>query len=107
MNEKPEPNQEPLRTILRGARPNPPLPPRFQDSVWRRIETVRKPAGSALMSGWLDRAAAWLLRPRLALGGLVAMLLLGTVIGATQGSSLANALAKEQYLAAVSPLATR
>jgi hypothetical protein len=35
------------------------------------------------------------------------MLLLGISIGVVQGGSLAHDLAKQQYLAAVSPLTTR
>ena len=96
-----------LPTLLRESRPAPPLPPRFQESVWRRIERAQAPGENVSWAAWLDRAAAWLLRPRLALAGVAAMLLVGISIGVVQGGSLAHDLAKQQYLAAVSPLTTR
>jgi hypothetical protein len=96
-----------LRALLRESRPAPPLPPRFQESVWHRIEHAQAPSQNVSWAEWLDRAAAWLLRPRLALAGVAAMLLVGISIGVLQGGSLANELAKQQYLAAVSPLTTR
>jgi hypothetical protein len=96
-----------LRAILRQFRPDPPLPPRFQESVWCRIERARASSENVSWADWLDRAAGWLLRPRMALAGAAAMLLVGISIGVAQGGNLANDLAKQQYLAAVSPLTTR
>ena len=101
------PDDGKLRALLREARPAPALPPRFQESVWRRIERAEAPSQTAWSGDWLDRAAAWLLQPRLALAGLTAMLLAGVLIGLLQGGSLANDLAKQQYLAAVSPPTAR
>ena len=102
-----EPSDEPWRALLRGARPSPTLPLRFQEAVWRRIEGIQATHEPASLPEWLDRAAAWLLRPRLALAGVTAMLLVGAVLGVRQGDRLAHDLAKQQYLAAVSPLPTR
>lgn len=95
-----------LRALLRESRPASPLPPRFQESVWHRIERAQAPSETESWAERLDRAAAWLLRPRLALAGAAAMLLVGISIGVVQGGSLANDLAKQQYLAAVSPPTT-
>jgi hypothetical protein len=92
-----------LRSLLRESRPAPPLPPRFQESVWHRIERAQGPDASVSWAEWLDRAAAWVVRPRLALAGAAAMLLVGISIGVVQGGILAHDLAKQQYLAAVSP----
>lgn len=107
MNDKSQPNDERLRAVVREARPSPPLPPRFQESVWRRIESAEAPRPSLALAEWFDRAAAWLLRPRLAMAGVAAMLLVGISIGVVQGGSLSQDMAKERYLAAVSPLTTR
>ena len=99
-----EPNDERLRTLLRDSRPGPPLPPRFQEAVWRRIERAEAPSEAPHLAEWLDHAAAWLLRPRLALAGVAAVLLVGISLGLLQGTHLADERAKQQYLAAVSPL---
>lgn len=96
-----------LRALLQEARPAPALPPRFQEDVWRRIERAGAPRATTSPSGWVDQLANWLLRPRLALAGVTVMLLAGFIIGFVQAGSLANEQAKQQYLAAVSPTATR
>jgi hypothetical protein len=103
----PEPDDARLRDLLRASHPAPDLPPGFQNAVWRRLERAEKPGETESVAEWLDRAAAWLLRPRLALVGVAAMLLVGISIGVLQGTSLANDIARQQYLAAVSPLTTR
>lgn len=56
------------------------------------------------MAQRLDRVVTWLVRPRLALVGVAMLLLTGTLLGVVQGANLAHELAKERYLAAVSPL---
>jgi hypothetical protein len=104
MNATFQSNNERLRTVVREARPSPPLPPRFQESVWRRIESAKTPGPSFSLAGWFDQAAGWLLRPRLAMAGVAAMLLIGISIGVVQGGSLAHDLARQRYIAAVSPL---
>ena len=107
MTDQSEPSDKLLRALLRAARPAPPLPPRFQEAVWRRLESAQAPRRAASVAEWLDRAAAWLLRPGLALAGVAAMLLVGTAIGVVQGTSLADELAKQQYLSVVSPFTSR
>lgn len=107
MKDNSESGTEPLSALLRGARPAPPLPPGFQPAVWRRLEAAQAAREMGSLAEWMDRAVAWLLRPRMALAGVAAMLLVGTSIGILQGANLANALAKQQYLSAVSPLASR
>ncbi|MCZ7639535.1 MAG: hypothetical protein M5U12_27910 [Verrucomicrobia bacterium] len=107
MTDASEPGDAALRTLLRAARPDPPLPPRFQEGVWRRIDGASTAREARTVAAWLDRAVASLLRPRLALTGVAVMLLLGTTIGVVQGMDLAQEMAKQRYLTAVSPLATR
>ena len=106
MNSKtPAPEEVRLSSILRAARPAPTLPPGFQDAVWRRLERAEAHPHNFSLAVWLDNAVTMLLRPRLALAGALALLLMGMAIGVVQGESLANQRAKQQYLASVSPLA--
>lgn len=104
MSEKPVPGDASLRALLRAARPDAPLPPRFEESVWRRLDAARPTRGAGVLAQRLDRVVTWLVRPRLALVGVAMLLLTGTLLGVVQGANLAHELAKERYLAAVSPL---
>lgn len=107
MKTTPEPDDRPLRNLLGAARPEPPLPPGFQESVWRRLDGSRAPQPNRPAAVWLDRLAEWLLRPGPALAGIAAMLAAGTVIGVVQGANLAGEVAKQRYLGAVSPYVLR
>jgi len=43
-----------LRKLLRDSRSGEPLPPRFQERVWQRIETAERTAAPAFsLSQWL------------------------------------------------------
>jgi len=96
------PEDEKLGRLLRESRAAPPLPPRFQDDVWRRIEAAEAPR--ALKSpAWLDALAGWVLRPRLALAGVAALILAGAFLGARDGAELARRDSQAHYLAAVAP----
>ena len=106
-NQMQVPADERLGALLREARPAPDLPLGFRNAVWRRLEKAQAPDSTLSVTDWLDRVAGWVLRPRLALAGAAAMLLLGAFIGLLQSDPLANELAKRQYLAAVSPLTSR
>jgi hypothetical protein len=96
----PNPNDPHLTSLLRGSRVAPPLPPRFQENVWRRIADVE--AGETANSG-LDGLMAWLLRPQLAFAGLAALILLGAFLGMRDGSLLAKQNARARYIASVAP----
>lgn len=102
MNTSPEPTPDPaLRELLRAAHPAPDLPPRFQESVWRRLDRNELPKPTA---GWFEAFAAGLLRPAYASIGLAAVMVAGVGLGlrATEASNLRTEQAR--YLAAVSPL---
>ncbi|MEI7729303.1 MAG: hypothetical protein WCO56_07010 [Verrucomicrobiota bacterium] len=99
-----EPDGERLGTLLREARPAPPLPPRFQESVWRRIEKSEKRATvSPTPLAWLERWVEQLLLPRFAMAGLTLLLVAGGLTGVVTSDSAAKQQAQERYLAAVAP----
>jgi hypothetical protein len=103
MTDMHEPNEARLRELLRQARPSPLLPPRFQESVWRRIERGEYAPGPVAPLAWLDALAGRLFRPRLALAGVAALLVLGGVLGVAQGTVEARHAARAAYLSAVAP----
>ena len=74
-------SDEALRQVLRQWKVDAPLPPRFQEQVWRQIERsetpVRVPAWSLL---W-DRLNAALARPSLAVSYVTLLLLTGLMAG--------------------------
>lgn len=98
------PDDPRLSARLREARLAPELPPRFQQTVWRRIEAAEAPvpAGS-----WLDALSSLILRPRLALALAAAILIAGTSAGMWQGRQIARHHAQANYLTAVAPAAVR
>jgi len=101
-----DPNLSPearLGGLLREARPAPALPPRFQENVWRRIETAEAPA----KAGWLDALAAMILRPKFALAGAAVLLAAGIATGTLEGRQAARHDAQMTYVASVMPPVTR
>ena len=102
----PNPDDAKLSSRLRESRLAPPLPPRFQDGVWRRIADAdaEKAFGSP---AWLDAMISWVLRPRLAFATVAALVLAGALLGAHDGSQLARQDAQVRYLASVAPNALR
>jgi hypothetical protein len=105
--EHPEPNEVGLRDLLREARPAPPLPPRFQEGVWRRIEKAEAPSEAASPLAWLDRLVERLLRPRFALASITALLLVSGLAGVLNGTETAKQTAQARYLSAVAPNTVR
>jgi hypothetical protein len=93
-----------LSALLRASRGSPGLPPRFQQSVWRRIEDAEAPAKSA---SWLDALAGLILRPRLALAAATILLLVGALAGTLEGRQVARHDAQMNYLASVAPPSIR
>ena len=89
-----------LSALLRGNRPAPALPPRFQENVWRRIEGAE---GSATSESWLSALASLVLRPKLAFAALAVLVLAGVLLGAREGVQTAKDEAQTRYLASVVP----
>jgi hypothetical protein len=99
---KSEPDDTRLGALLREARTEPTLPPRFQENVWRRIEKAEA-SGTTPSATWLDALAGWLLRPRLAFSVATMLVLVGVGLGLNNGVQAARSDAQARYLAAVAP----
>ncbi len=93
-----------LRKTLQGALPSPPLPPRFQESVWRRIENAEIPLKT---ESWLDTFASLILRPRFAYTTVVMLALAGILLGSHQGAQSVKHDEQERYLMLVAPNSLR
>jgi len=96
-----------LNGLLREARTASSLPPRFQENVWRRIETAERRDASLADGNWLDAFAAWVLRPRLAFAVAAMLVLAGLGFGWSSGEQLARQDAQARYVATVAPNALR
>jgi hypothetical protein len=72
------PDDRELHTLLRESRPQPGLPPRFQENVWRRIDQAEVHGWS---SNWFEALAGLLLKPRFAVASVGFVLLIGTLLG--------------------------
>jgi len=96
----PNPEDAKLSGLLRESRTTPSLPPRFQEAVWRRIETAD--AGEAT-SGitWLEALMNRMLRPKFAFATVAALVLMGAFLGVREGTQTARHDAQARYLAAV------
>jgi hypothetical protein len=103
--ENSHPSDQKLSALLRLARSQPSLPPRFQEGVWRRIEESEAPATVRL--SWLDALATWALRPRFALAIAVVLVCAGSLAGAVQGHEAAREKAQTRYVTSVAPNSLR
>ena len=106
-----KPNHNPddpiLSRALREARSESPLPPRFQEGVWRRIAEAESPVRDEASISWLDVLAAWLLRPRFAVATAAVLIIVGATLGTREASQTARDEAQGRYVAAVAPSALR
>ena len=101
MNTTP-PDDPQLRGLLREWKPDTALPPRFRESVWRRIEQAEVVA-TAPASTWWECLTQSLLQPKWATAGLLALVLLGGLSGFQAGADEAQRAAQNRYVAAVDP----
>ena len=104
LNQAQPPDDARLHTLLREAWPAPPLPARFQESVWRRVENaetagIRTPSPFAWLERWVER----LLQPRFALASLVLFLVAGGLMGVITSAGAVKQQAQERYLSVVAP----
>ncbi len=80
-NETPEESRG-LGRVMRAWRVETPLPPRFQQEVWRRIERAESQTQPSFW-GWLaGLLEVHLLRPQFALSYVAALVVLGVAAGA-------------------------
>ncbi len=100
MNDEINPSEDAkLRGLFRELRATPELPPGFERNVWRRIERAEPQPQRA----WLEMVAAWFLRPRLAVGGLAAVMILGVALGTLSNAASAKDSARIRYVTSVDP----
>jgi hypothetical protein len=106
MNTEPEKNQDVLGKHLREWRVNAPLPARFQEQVWRRIEH-EEPATQA--GAWLmfqQLVESMFVHRRLALSYLTVALVVGSAAGYWHGKEQAagqESSLGQQYIQSVDP----
>jgi hypothetical protein len=79
------PTDEALGQMLRQWKLDAPLPPRFQEQVWRRIERAETPSSAPAWRLLVHRFAAALARPSLAVSYVTVLLLAGLLAGYWQG----------------------
>ena len=78
-------NQTQLERALQNWRVTTPLPPRFQEGVWKRIESAELPGTSVAgaLRAWFTTAFA---RPAFAVAYVSVLLVAGLAIGFVQAS---------------------
>ena len=104
-------NSEPLRKLMREWSVDSPLPPRFQENVWRRIERAEMaaPAPAKKASLWamfLAAVSAALPRPAMAVAYVAVLLFVGAGAGMWQARSQASRVESElgaRYVQSVDP----
>lgn len=106
MNSKePFEDDKPLRKILGEWRVNAVLPPRFQETVWKRIENAETRA-PRLWTMIRDRMAGMLTRPAFAVAYVAMLLVIGTITGREQGQSKTDQVKSDmqtRYIQMVDP----
>ena len=80
-NQDPE-NEDRLRALLRSWVVDTPLPPRFQEQVWRRIERAEPRPASPFLAGFFRLVEVALPRPKVAFAYVTVLLALGITAGA-------------------------
>ena len=93
-----------LSSVLREWKVKAALPPRFQESVWHRIE--RSESGASGWKALFSRFAIALTRPRLATSYVAALLATGLIAGYWQAkvaSAHAEAQLSARYVQVIDP----
>ena len=84
MKNEPDENNESLNKALRAWKVDAPLPPRFQEDVWRRIARAKAQTTASVwltLAAWLDAAFR---RPALAASCALVLLAAGATAGWSQ-----------------------
>ena len=77
-------HDEALRKVLKEWRSEAPLPPRFQEQVWQRIESAQTRTASSVWAVLAHWIGAVLPRPALAASYLAILLTIGVTAGWAQ-----------------------
>ena len=97
---------ETLSRVLHSWRTESPLPPRFDEGVWKKIERAERPGAGEVWSVLRTWIAGALQRPSLAVSYVALLLLLGLAAGFWQGHAGSQRAAERlsaQYVQAVDP----
>jgi len=78
---EPDSDDKALRKLLKEWRSEASLPPRFQDSVWRRIERAQAPVSSPLLLAMAHWIGTMLPRPAFAISYIIVLLAGGATFG--------------------------
>lgn len=89
-----------LHALLRESRRSPSLPPRFQETVWRRIELADASKAPNELKR-LEVLVNSLLRPKFAMATVATLVLLGTLLGVRAGTQAARNEAEARYMTKV------
>ena len=98
----PLPDDPRLRDLLREAHPSPPLPPRFQEGVWQRVERSARHETSRPSMGFEAWVRGWF-RPAYLAVGLAVAVLGGTWLGFRHGEARSRLGEQARYIASVDP----
>src|SRR3974390_264946 len=99
-----------LRGVLREWQIEEPLPPRFQEHVWRRIARAEEQAPIAVWTHLAERIVLAFARPSLALSYVTVLLAAGLIAGYIHGREDNNRTQHElsvRYAQMMSPYALR
>lgn len=96
-------SDEGLDAQVRAARPQVALPPGFAQGVWRRVEQAELAAQVGTAWPRLEHLADLLIRPRLAMAGMAALILVSASAGLVTGTTAARHEALARYVATVVP----
>ena len=110
-HEYPGDNDKPLHSVLNGWRVIAPLPPNFQEHVWRRIQRTESQPGPAnslvsVITNWITTV---LPRPVSAACYLAALLAVGATIGWAQSQQKTARVSDElsqRYVRSIDPYQT-
>ena len=104
--EIPSENPEPVRKVLQEWKVTTPLPPRFQEQVWQRIERAETQAVSSVWAVIAHWVGTVLPRPALAVSYVAVLLTIGLTAGWAQAHQT-NARVKgelgERYVRVLDP----
>ncbi len=106
-NETRPPEDDALNSLLRQWQVDAPLPPRFQEQVWRRITRAEGPQPeSAFLAGFSWLMDTLLPRPRFALAYMAILLSAGIAAGSWTAQAKTTRLEstlRQRYIQSVDP----